>query len=64
MLEYVAIAWAFCSVIAVAMSGVVAWIAVRRARPEDLPRILEICGHLLRGRNRDSLRRARTDSNP
>jgi hypothetical protein len=51
MLEYVAIAWAVCPIVGAVVFGGVAWLTVWRARPEDLPRILEICGQLLRGRS-------------
>jgi hypothetical protein len=50
MLEYVALVWMLWPIVTAMVFGFVAWRAVRRARPEDLPRILEICGQLLRRR--------------
>lgn len=60
MLDYVAIIWALCPIVGLLVFGGLALLTVWRARPEDLPRILETCGQLIRAR---SIETQETDSN-
>lgn len=37
------------TILTILVGGLVAAYAIKRARPEDVPRVLEICGRMLRG---------------
>jgi hypothetical protein len=48
MFEFIPIALLLPALSTSLVVGAVAWSAVRRARPEDVPRVLEICERMLR----------------
>lgn len=48
MFEFIPLALLLPALSTSLVVGAVAWSAVRRARPEDIPRVLEICERMLR----------------
>jgi len=66
MSEVIPIALVLPAVLTILVAGLIAWSAVRRARPEDLPRVLEICERMLRrtppgGRGADTVEGSRAE---